>query len=102
MHMSRMIQIRNVPDAVHRQFKVRAAEAGMTLSAYLLSEMEVIAARPTAREWMARVQEINTRGAAAPIGTDSAESAADSVRAARAEREAELAATESDRRSRSQ
>jgi plasmid stability protein len=87
MHMSKMIQIRNVPDEVHKRFKVRAAEAGMTLSDYLLAEMEVLAARPSAREWMARVKEINALAAPPP---PNAESAADSVRAARTERESEL------------
>jgi antitoxin FitA len=38
--MSKMIQIRNVPDELHRTLKVRAAQAGMTLSDYLLSEIE--------------------------------------------------------------
>jgi plasmid stability protein len=42
-----MIQIRNVPDDLHRTLKVRAAKAGMTLSDYLLSEIEQVAAKPT-------------------------------------------------------
>ena len=42
-----MIQIRNVPDAVHRKVKARAAEAGMTLSDYLLAEVERISSLPT-------------------------------------------------------
>ena len=45
--MSKMIQIRNVPDAVHRKIKVRAAQSGMTLSDYLRAEIERIAALPT-------------------------------------------------------
>ena len=32
-----MVQIRNVPDALHRKLKARAADAGQTLSDYLLS-----------------------------------------------------------------
>jgi plasmid stability protein len=51
-----MIQIRNVPDAVHRRIKARAAQAGMTLSDYLLAEIERIAALPTRDEMMARLQ----------------------------------------------
>ena len=35
-NMSKMIQIRNVPDDLHRQLKARAAEEGLTLSDYLL------------------------------------------------------------------
>lgn len=33
--MKKMIQIRNVPEAVHRKLKARAACAGMSLSDYL-------------------------------------------------------------------
>ena len=50
-----MVQVRNVPDAVHRKIKVRAAEAGMTLSDYLLAEIERIAALPTRDEMLARL-----------------------------------------------
>ncbi len=53
--MSRMIQIRNVPDAVHRKIKARAAESGMTLSDYLLAEVERVAALPTRDEMLARL-----------------------------------------------
>lgn len=53
--MSRMIQIRNVPDSVHRKVKARAAEAGMTLSDYLLAEVERIVALPTREEMLARL-----------------------------------------------
>ena len=49
-----MIQIRNVPDALHRELKVRAAQTGMTLSDYLLAELQALAVRPTMREWLAR------------------------------------------------
>jgi plasmid stability protein len=54
--MSKMIQIRNVPDELHRTLKVRAAKAGMTLSDYLLSEIEQIAERPTLTEMMERLR----------------------------------------------
>ncbi len=40
MHMSKMIQIRHVPDALHRRLRSRAALAGMTLSDYLRRELE--------------------------------------------------------------
>lgn len=53
--MSKMIQIRNVPDELHRTLKVRAAKAGMTLSDYLLSEIELVAEKPTMKEWLERV-----------------------------------------------
>lgn len=55
MHMPKMIQIRHVPDAVHRKIKARAAQAGMTLSDYLRAEIERIAALPTRDEMLARL-----------------------------------------------
>lgn len=54
--MSKMIQIRNVPDELHRTLKVRAAKAGMTLSDYLLSEIEQVAEKPTLTEMMERLR----------------------------------------------
>ena len=53
-----MIQIRNVPDQLHRELKSRAALNGMTLSDYLLDELRAIAARPTMKEWLARTENI--------------------------------------------
>jgi plasmid stability protein len=51
-----MIQIRNVPDALHRQLKSRAALAGMSLSDYLLGEIRQAVERPTIDELRARLQ----------------------------------------------
>ena len=56
-HMTKMIQIRNVPDDLHRKLKVRAAQEGMTLSDYLLLEAEQIAEKPTLRELMERLRQ---------------------------------------------
>lgn len=53
--MSKMIQLRNVPDALHRTLKARAATAGMSLSDYLLAEIREIAERPTLAELRARL-----------------------------------------------
>jgi plasmid stability protein len=53
--MSKMIQLRNVPDALHRTLKARAATAGMSLSDYLLAEIREIAERPTLTELRARL-----------------------------------------------
>jgi antitoxin FitA len=53
--MSTMIQIRNVPDALHRRLKSRAALAGMSLSDYLLNEIRQVAERPTLDELRARL-----------------------------------------------
>lgn len=52
VRMPSMIQIRNVPDELHRELKARAARAGMTLSDYLLGELRALATRPTMREWL--------------------------------------------------
>ena len=53
--MSIMIQIRNVPDALHRRLKARAAMAGLSLSDYLLAEARALAERPTADELKERL-----------------------------------------------
>ncbi|MDQ2981626.1 MAG: hypothetical protein M3R26_04795 [Actinomycetota bacterium] len=50
------IQIRNVPPDLHRKLKVRAAEAGMTLSDYLLREVERSVATPTLEEAIRRIR----------------------------------------------
>ncbi len=55
--MAKMIQIRNVPDELHRKLKVRAAQMGMTLSDYLLSEIAQVAEKPTLSEMMERLRE---------------------------------------------
>jgi len=54
-HMSKMVQIRNVPEALHRKLKLRAVDAGQTLSDYLLAELARLAARPTREEMLARL-----------------------------------------------
>jgi antitoxin FitA len=55
-HMSVMVQIRNVPDEVHRQLKARAALAGMSISEYLLREIERSLERHTREELLARLR----------------------------------------------
>jgi plasmid stability protein len=54
-YMSKMVQIRNVPDGLHRTLKSRAADSGQTLSDFLLAELERLAARPTRDEMLTRV-----------------------------------------------
>jgi len=54
--MPKMIQIRHVPDALHRRLKARAAEAGMTLSDYLLAEIRKTAERPTPQQLWERIR----------------------------------------------
>jgi antitoxin FitA len=70
-----MIQIRNVPDELHRELKARAARAGMTLSDYLMDVIRKAAERPEPEALLRRVRE---RAAVYP-----AESPADAVRAER-------------------
>ena len=50
--MLKSLQIRNVPDELHQTLKVRAAQAGMTLPDYLLSEIEQVVEKPTLGEKM--------------------------------------------------
>ena len=65
--MSKMIQLRNVPDALHRRLKARAATLGMSLSDYLLSEIREIAERPTLSEMLERLSQ--REPASTPIDT---------------------------------
>jgi antitoxin FitA len=53
--MSKMIQLRNVPDNLHRILKARAAMASMSLSDYLLAEIKEVAQRPTLEEMRDRL-----------------------------------------------
>jgi plasmid stability protein len=71
-NMSKMIQIRDVPDQLHSTLKARAAQEGMSLSDYIKKELEQIAERPTLREWLGRVR------SAKPIRMD--RSAAEMIR----------------------
>lgn len=73
--MSKMIQVRNVPENLHRRLKARASMEGMSLSDYLLSELREIAGRPTLREFQERLE---TRPA-----VDLPQSAAVAIRAER-------------------
>ena len=56
--MPKMIQIRHVPDAVHRALKARAAQAGMTLSDFLLGEIRKVAERPSRQELIERLAKL--------------------------------------------
>jgi plasmid stability protein len=55
--MSKMIQLRNVPDDVHRTLRKRALDAGTTLSEYLVREVTRVAERPTPDEVLARIRQ---------------------------------------------
>lgn len=73
--MAVMVQIRNVPDDLHRRLKARAALAGTSISEYLLREIERSLARPTPGELLERLR---SHG-----GVALAESAAEAVAAER-------------------
>lgn len=53
--MSKMIQLRNVPDELHAKLKARAAANGMSLSDFLILEAKRIAEQPTLEEMRARL-----------------------------------------------
>jgi hypothetical protein len=53
--MPKMLQVRNVPDRVHRALRERAARRGMTLSSYVLDELGRIVDEPPVDEWLEEV-----------------------------------------------
>jgi plasmid stability protein len=53
--MSVMIQLRNVPDSLHRKIKARAALQGQTMSDYVLAELRRVVERPTRDELLERL-----------------------------------------------
>jgi plasmid stability protein len=68
--MSKMIQVREVPDDVHRTLKARAVREGMSLSDFLKKELARAAERPTMQEWLERTQQakpIRSRRSAAHV-----------------------------------
>lgn len=73
-----MIQIRGVPEQLHRKLKARAALAGQSLSDYLLAEIRRSLERPTREDLLARI--------ASRARVELKESAADALRAERAGR----------------
>jgi antitoxin FitA len=56
VRMSVMVQIRNMPDKMHRVLKARAAAEGKSLSDYLVQELRKSAEVPTIQEWLERVR----------------------------------------------
>jgi plasmid stability protein len=77
LHMSKMIQIRNVPDDLHRQLKIRAAAAGMSLSDYIKRELDLRTRKKTIREIAAR------RDASGRKSTSTTQEMVDIIREAR-------------------
>ena len=57
-----LVQVRDVPEATLRALKAQAAERGLTLTAYLRSELDKLAVRPTNAEIVERLARRNRRG----------------------------------------
>jgi len=74
----KMVQIRNVPDDVHRRLKARAALEGRSLSEFALAELRRSLERPTRAELLERLQSRERVAVSEP--------AADAVRAERTAR----------------
>ena len=55
------VQVRGVPEEVHRRLKSQAALAGQSLNEFLLSRMEDIARTPTVPELAGRIRERGLR-----------------------------------------
>jgi antitoxin FitA len=53
-----MIQVRDVPEQVHRTLKSRAAREGMSLSDFIKRELERVAERPDLHEWLQQTQHL--------------------------------------------
>jgi plasmid stability protein len=68
--MSKMIQVRDVPEQVHSTLKARAAREGMSLSDFIKRELEHSVERPTMREWLESTRQakpISSKRSAAQI-----------------------------------
>jgi antitoxin FitA len=61
------IQIRDVPPGTHRVLKLRAAQAGLSLSDFLMAELNKLASRPTTAEWLASTPPIRVHGTPAEV-----------------------------------
>ncbi len=55
--MSKMIQVRDVPEDIHNTLKARAAREGMSLSDFIKRELKQAAERPTMQEWLERTRQ---------------------------------------------
>ncbi|HSG38534.1 MAG TPA: hypothetical protein VLE27_02755 [Thermoanaerobaculia bacterium] len=65
--MSVVVQIRNIPDETHRKLKARAALAGMSISEYLLREIERSLEVPTHEEFLERLRSRSSFEPSEPI-----------------------------------
>jgi antitoxin FitA len=57
------IQVKNVPDEVHRVLKHRAVEEGQSLQEYLLAKLTEDTSKPTMKEWIRRIESRPDSGA---------------------------------------
>ena len=57
--MNSMIQIRNVPVATHRRLKARAALEGISMSQFVLREIEKVLATPSRQELLAAIRDLS-------------------------------------------
>ena len=62
-----MLQIRNLPDALHRQLKIRAAEEGVSMSDWVTARIEEALDRPSRDQVLARLRSLE------PVDVDPAE-----------------------------
>ena len=76
------LQIKNVPQKLHAELRLRAELDGLSLRDYVLGLLEREVALPTVQEWL---EELDRLGP-----TKTTESAAEMIAAVRREREAEL------------
>lgn len=56
--MPKTIQVRGVPDSVHRTLKSRAVSEGMSLARLIRRELEHLAERPSMQEWLERTRRL--------------------------------------------
>lgn len=71
--MSKMIQVRDVPEQLHGALKSRAAREGMSLSDFIKRELEHVAARPSLEDWLdqtSRLKPVTGKKTAAQIIRD--------------------------------
>jgi antitoxin FitA len=61
-HMSKMIQVRNVPDEVHRELKARAAYDGLSMSDFIKRELEWVTSKVSRAEMERRTRERRPSG----------------------------------------
>jgi plasmid stability protein len=56
--MGKLVQVRDVPEDVHRTLKARAAQSGVSLSEYVRAELARVAALPTPDELRERLRSL--------------------------------------------